>query len=92
MERAPSAIQFIGALKVLVPLGGLIAVAAELESTDKEINKILKEIARIQSKLSNDAFVKNAPADIVDKEKTKIQDYEKTKSDFESQKARIQNI
>ena len=59
---------------------------------DKEINKILKEIARIQSKLSNDAFVKNAPADIVDKEKTKIQDYEKTKSDFESQKARIQNI
>jgi len=76
----------------LVPLAGLIDVAAELERIDKEINKILKEIARIQSKLSNDAFVKNAPADIVDKEKTKIQDYEKTKSDFESQKARIQNI
>jgi valyl-tRNA synthetase len=91
-EPPPSAIKIIGDLKILVPLAGLIDVAAELERIDKEINKILKEIARIQSKLSNDAFVKNAPADIVDKEKTKIQDYEKTKSDFESQKARIQNI
>ena len=88
----PSAIKIVGHLKILVPLAGLIDVAADLERIDKEINKIIKEIDRIQNKLNNEAFVKNAPADIVEKEKMKIQDYLKTKTDFESQKMRIQNI
>ena len=91
-EPPPSAIKIVGDLKILVPLAGLIDVAAELERLDKEINKIIKEIDRIQNKLNNEAFVKNAPADIVEKEKMKIQDYLKTKTDFESQKTRIQNI
>jgi valyl-tRNA synthetase len=91
-EAPPSAIKIVGDLKILVPLAGLIDVAAELERIDKEINKIIKEIDRIQNKLNNQAFVKNAPADIVEKEKMKIQDYLKTKTDFESQKTRIQNI
>ena len=91
-EAPPSAIKIVGDLKILVPLAGLIDVAAELERIDKEINKIIKEIDRIQNKLNNEAFVKNAPADIVEKEKMKIQDYLKTKTDFESQKMRIQNI
>ena len=58
----------------------------------KIFTKIIKEITRIQNKLGNEAFVKNAPPEIVAKEKAKIQDYLKTKTDFESQKARIQNI
>jgi valyl-tRNA synthetase len=91
-EPPPSAIKIVGDLKILVPLAGLIDVTAELERMDKEINKIIKEITRIQNKLGNEAFVKNAPPEIVAKEKAKIQDYLKTKTDFESQKARIQNI
>ena len=92
-EEAPAAaIQLVGTLKILVPLADLIDVDAELERLNKEIQKIINEIARIEGKLANQAFVSNAPTEIVSKEKAKVSDYQTAKTDLERQKLRIQSL
>jgi valyl-tRNA synthetase len=42
--------------------------------------------------LANQAFVSNAPTEIVSKEKAKVSDYQTAKTDLERQKLRIQSL
>jgi valyl-tRNA synthetase len=91
-EPPPSAIQIVGALKILVPLAGLIDKSAELERLDKEITKLDKEVQRVNRKLANPAFLANAPPEVVDKERAKVAGYLQQKADFEIQKQRITAI
>ncbi len=65
----PAAMQLIGDLKLLVPLAGLIDVAAERARLDKEITRRRDELARIDAKLGNEGFVAKAPAAVVAKER-----------------------
>ena len=69
-ERAYST-QIVGDLKVMVPLAGLIDVAAERQRLRKEIDKLAKERGRIMAKLSNQNFLDKAPAAVVAKERDK---------------------
>ena len=57
----------------MVPLSGLIDLKSELARLNKELDKNSKEITRIESKLSNQKFVDNAPSDVVAKEKAKLE-------------------
>ncbi|MCP5356508.1 MAG: valine--tRNA ligase [Pseudomonadales bacterium] len=69
-EEAPMcATQLHGDIEILVPLAGLIDKAAEAARLDKEIAKLEKNLAGIAAKLSNEKFVNNAPADIVETER-----------------------
>jgi valyl-tRNA synthetase len=70
-EAPPAAVQLAGALELLVPMAGLIDVAAERARIDKEIDKTLKELARLESKLNNADFTARAPAAVVAKEQEK---------------------
>ena len=77
-ESAPTAggeriysTQMVGNLKVMVPLAGLIDVAAERERLRKEIDKLTKELARVAAKLANDNFLAKAPAAVIAKERDK---------------------
>ncbi len=67
----PAAIQLVGELKVLVPMAGLIDRDAELARLDKEIERRRGEIQRVEKKLGNENFVSKAPAEVVDKERSK---------------------
>ncbi|MGE4403823.1 MAG: valine--tRNA ligase, partial [Desulfobulbus sp.] len=58
-------------VELVVPLKGLIDVAGELEKLAREKSKLDKELARIVGKLGNEKFIKNAPADVVVKEREK---------------------
>ncbi len=71
-ELPPAATALVGDMAVLVPLKGLIDVDAEAGRLAKEIEKLAKEVARLDGKLSNEAFVAKAPADVIDKEKEKL--------------------
>lgn len=71
-EEAPlSATALVGELEVLVPMAGLIDVAAELARLDKEIARLEGEVKRVASKLDNPGFVSKAPADVIEKERAK---------------------
>lgn len=57
---------------IIIPLEGLIDMEAEKEKKEKECDELQKYIDGLTKRLSNDDFVKNAPKDIVEKEKEKL--------------------
>jgi valyl-tRNA synthetase len=60
-------------LELFVPLEGVLDFEEETRRLQKEISKLEPELARTQKKLANDAFLSRAPADIVAKEKDKLE-------------------
>jgi valyl-tRNA synthetase len=66
-----SAAALIGDLEILVPMTGLIDVAAEKLRLQKELSRLEDDIKRVEAKLTNTKFVSNAPAEVVEKEKDK---------------------
>ena len=92
-EEAPaSATQLLGELEIRVPMAGLIDTAAELQRLDKELAKLEKECQRLNGKLSNDKFVANAPADVVEKEKQKLAAQESARSRLLTQREKIASL
>ncbi|MCH6573701.1 MAG: valine--tRNA ligase [Bacteroidetes bacterium] len=61
--------------EIYITLKGLIDLNVERQRIEKEINRLEGSLKGIKNKLSNDKFVKNAPADVVEKEKTKQRDW-----------------
>jgi valyl-tRNA synthetase len=66
-----SATAVVNGATIFVSLEGIIDVAKESERLEKEINKLSNELAGVLKKLENDAFLKNAPAPVVNKVKEK---------------------
>ncbi len=56
-------------------LEGLINIDEEKARLEKELEKFDKEVERVQKKLSNQGFVAKAPAEVIDGERAKEQDY-----------------
>jgi valyl-tRNA synthetase len=61
--------------EIYVPLKGLIDLDVERQRIEKEISRLERSLMGIDKKLSNEKFVNNAPADVVEKEKTKQRDW-----------------
>ena len=58
--------------QLLVPLAGVLDRDVERARLFKRIAAIEADSARIEAKLANDAFIRKAPADIVDKERARL--------------------
>jgi valyl-tRNA synthetase len=88
----PSATAVMGAMRVLVPMAGLIDPQAEVARLGKRITKIRDEITRAAAKLANENFVRNAPPEVVTQERTRIAEFERTLSSLESQLLRVREL
>ena len=66
----------VGTEEYAVPLGNLIDAKAEIAKAETEIKRLQGFMAGIQKKLSNERFVQNAPAHVVELERKKISDAE----------------
>jgi len=84
-----SAMELVGKLKVLVPLGSLIDKKAELERLQKEIEKYQKELEKARNKLANQDFVARAPAQVVEQEKTRVQQFEQALAKLQTQREQV---
>ncbi|QWC00744.1 valine--tRNA ligase [Mycoplasmatota bacterium] len=62
-------------IQVNIPLGSLIDIDDEIKRVEEEIVSLNKEIKRCQGMLNNQNFVSKAPADKVNEEKQKLEDY-----------------
>jgi valyl-tRNA synthetase len=88
-ESAPeSAIALVGELKLLIPMAGLIDKDAELARLTKEIQRMSKDLPRIEGKLSDPAFLAKAPPAVVDKEKARAEELRSAIARLEEQAAR----
>jgi valyl-tRNA synthetase len=77
-DEPASAAAVVGALRVMIPLAGLIDLEAEKARLAKEIGRIEVEIRKCEGKLGNANFVANAPADVVAQERQRIADWNTT--------------
>ena len=92
-ETAPeSAISLVGQMKVLIPMAGLIDKDAEITRLNKEIQKIIKDLPRIEGKLSNPKFIDKAPQQVIDNEKEKLAKLHSSKNQLEQQLAKIKTL
>ncbi len=92
-DDAPeSATALVGDMQVLIPMAGLIDKEAELARLTKEIDKLQKDIERIQAKLSNEKFVHRAPDAVVQKERDKIRDNQSALARLAEQREKINKL
>ncbi len=72
-QSAPiCAVAFVGRLEILVPMAGLIDPAAELARLSKQQNKADIDLKKMERKLDNAEFAKNAPAEVVAKDRQRL--------------------
>lgn len=75
----------MGQLELLVPLAGLIDVEAERSRLGREDEKLGREIARLEARLANQGFVAKAPAEVVAKERARLDELSATRSTLAQQ-------
>jgi valyl-tRNA synthetase len=73
-------------------MAGLIDKEAELARLERETEKLAKDLARIQGKLNNAAFVDKAPATVVEKERDKMQAQQQALEKLQEQAQRIRQM
>lgn len=66
----------VGTTEYAVPLGGLIDVEAEIAKAEAELKHLEGFLNGVKKKLSNECFVNNAPAAVVELERKKQSDAE----------------
>jgi valyl-tRNA synthetase len=71
-DAPEAAMALVGAMKLLIPMAGLIDKDAELKRLDKELARLTDDNARIEQKLANASFVDKAPAAVVAKERERL--------------------
>ncbi len=92
-EEAPvAATALVGELEILVPMAGLIDQEAELARLGREIDKLKKELARLEGKLDNASFVDKAPAAVVAREREKMQAQQQALAILQEQAQRIRQM
>ncbi len=92
-EEAPAAsATLIENLEILVPMAGLIDREAELSRLAKEIDRLDKDLKRVQQKLSNAAFIDKAPAEVVEKERQKLDSQQQALEKLQVQVEQIERM
>jgi valyl-tRNA synthetase len=87
-----SAIALVGDLSILVPMAGLIDAAAEAERLGKQLAKAQAELAKTRQKLANENFVRNAPAEVVETDRGRVADLERTVTSLTEQLERVRRL
>jgi valyl-tRNA synthetase len=67
-----AAAEIVGNLEIYVPLAGLVDLSEERQRIAKEIVKAESEIASMKKRLDNPDFVARAPADVVAKDRARV--------------------
>jgi valyl-tRNA synthetase len=92
-EQPPeAAIALVGDLSILVPMEGLIDAAAEAERLGKQLAKAQGDLAKTRQKLANENFVRNAPPEVVETERTRVAELERTVTSLTAQLERVRRL
>jgi len=91
-EPPPSATALFGAMKILVPMAGLIDVEAERKRLEKNRARVMSGLERVQGKLGNEKFLANAPDEVVAKEQAKLEAMRLELSQIDEQLSRLDDL
>ncbi|KJS35783.1 MAG: valyl-tRNA synthetase [Rhodospirillaceae bacterium BRH_c57] len=79
----------VGEATAILPLEGIIDVAAEKTRLDKEIKKQDGEIKKLSGKLNNEAFTAKAPPEVVEEQRERLVESEAAKARLTAALARL---
>jgi valyl-tRNA synthetase len=82
----------VGALKVFVPLAGIVDIAGEKTRLQKEIIKVEKDLAQCSRKLANRDFREKAAAAVIEKEEEKFKDFQDRHTALENALKKLKEI
>ena len=89
-KSKPEATAFmVDGAKNMIPLAGLIDKDAELARLDKEIDKLTKNIARLQGQLGNERFTAKAPPELVAQTRALLAADEETVAALKTQREKV---
>jgi valyl-tRNA synthetase len=81
--RGPVATSIVGGIEVIVPLAGVVDIKVEKARLAKEIERLAGLLERSRAKVANPEFAEKAPAQVVEKERTKIATLTESKAKLE---------
>jgi valyl-tRNA synthetase len=87
-----SAVALLGELRILVPMAGLIDVAAEAARLEKRIDKLRQDLGKTEAKLANPRFVANAPAAVVELERARVAEFRRELDGLAAQHERVRRL
>ena len=85
----PGAAAFAGALRILLPFEGTVDLAAERARLEREIEKQVRDLGKVEAKLANETFVARAPAPIVEKQRQRAEELGRTVGRLRDQVERL---
>jgi valyl-tRNA synthetase len=89
-DPAPiSAVALVGTLEILVPMAGLIDPRAELDRLAKRQRRAETDFGKLDAKLANVDFAKNAPAEVVAKDQARLSELRTEIDQLARQAARV---
>ncbi len=88
-RRANSALAVLGATELYVGLEGVVDLAAERTRLAKEIKRTGETIAFLETKLGRPEFVERAPAEVVEKERGRLDEQARLRAKLEASLAWI---
>jgi valyl-tRNA synthetase len=86
-KGTPAAVTDVG--EIYMPLDGLIDMQAEKSRLDKEIAKVAQEVKKCEAKLGNSAFVDKAPTELVDREKSRLDEWAQKHSQLQEMRSSL---
>jgi valyl-tRNA synthetase len=94
VDQKPSGhlVSLMGPTEVCLDLAGVIDVETELTRINTEVEKIKKDRAKISVKLENKNFVTRAPAEVVNKIRDGIAEYDQKLEKLEEYRKELGNI
>ncbi len=93
VQAAPiSAVALLGTMEILVPMAGLIEPEAELDRLSKRLRKAEVDLNKMEAKLSNADFAKNAPPEIVAKDQQRVAELRTEIAQLSAQIARVRRL
>ena len=91
-EVENAAIAPLSALKIFLPLAGLVNVQEELTRVAKNIEKIEKEMGGLKGRLNNDKFVASAPEAVVNKARADLAALEAKLNELQAAKIKLEAL
>ncbi len=93
IEKVPvdTAVGIAGSMSIIADLADIIDHEAELDKLGKQLDKLKSTKTALVKKLDNQDFIKRAPAEVVNKEKTKLEETQSTIVKLEEQFNRIKS-
>ncbi|HZW60588.1 MAG TPA: valine--tRNA ligase, partial [Woeseiaceae bacterium] len=89
-EQAPAAATaLLDEMRLLVPMAGLIDVAAERKRLGKLQQRVHTDLSRSRGKLDNPGFLNNAPPEVVSQEQARVADFERQLAQLAEQLAKL---